>query len=243
MTNSEAKQALARQLDISYSDISNNALFSDADLQDWIQAGVEAAWDYKPWPFTQKAKKVTTNSDGVTSGYYDNPVDLALYSIFLLKVAGETFKKLDFQDYEQALEDNPSCTDKIWADWETYIFVNANAYTVGGLMDLFGKKLAPALSGDSDLLPFSPQSDNSEHSGNHAIVKLAYAAALMSEKRNNPTKSALVHKEAESDLDQVWQPYADAKANAQNTGRSMFNITDMFGSGSSSKNNIGNFNL
>src|ERR1035441_3547538 len=60
MTLLEAKQAVARKLDIDYSDISNNGLFTDADLQSYIQFGIMKAWDYKPWPFTQAVKTATT---------------------------------------------------------------------------------------------------------------------------------------------------------------------------------------
>jgi hypothetical protein len=238
LTNLEAKQALARKLDIDYSTIASNDVFSDTDLQDFIQAAVLAAWDYKPWPFSRKAKTVTTIDDD----YYDNPEEIQLGSITRLTVGGKSFRKLDFEDYQQILADDPNSTKRIWADWETYIFVNKNAYTVGDPMDWFGKKLAPALSGDSDLLPFSPQSDNYEHSGNHAIVKLAYANALQSEKLNNPVKAAAERKNAYADLDQVWQPFADTKANAQRSA-SMFDVSDMFATRGSSKTTIGNFDL
>lgn len=238
MTFTEAKQALARKLDISFLGIANNDLFSETDLGDFIQSAVLSAWDYKPWPFTRKAKTVTT----ADTDYYDHPSDLQIGSITRLTVGGKAFKHFDFEDYQQQLEDDENTTDRIWADWETYIFVNKNAYTVGDTMDMFGKKLAPALSADDDLLPFSPQSDNNEHSGNAAIVRLAYAEALQSEKLNNPGKAAAERKNAYADLDQVWQPFADTKANAQRSA-SMFDVSDMFATGGSSKTTIGNFDI
>lgn len=42
------------------------------------------------------------------------------------------------------------------------------------------------LINDTDLLMFSPDSDNVEHNGNNAICQLAYAEALSSDKKRNP---------------------------------------------------------
>ena len=41
----EAKQALSQKLDIDYSDVANNGLFTDADLGRYIQAALIRAWD------------------------------------------------------------------------------------------------------------------------------------------------------------------------------------------------------
>src|ERR1044072_117683 len=46
MTNQEAKQHLARKLNIDYSDIANNDLWTDTDLQTLLQLGIFKAWDY-----------------------------------------------------------------------------------------------------------------------------------------------------------------------------------------------------
>ncbi len=59
MTNLEAKKAVARKLNIDYSDIADNDLFSEEDLQDYVQSGTTKAWDYKPWDFTEAAKNRT----------------------------------------------------------------------------------------------------------------------------------------------------------------------------------------
>jgi len=151
MTFDESKAELARKLDINYDDIANNDLFSAEDLGAYIQLAVLEAWDYKPWPFARKAKTVTTTSDMIASGYLDCPSDLMLGSIYRVKVGGKRFSKLDFDDYENALEDDSTSTDRLWSDWETYIFINPSAYSVGATADLFGKAMAPALSGSSDL--------------------------------------------------------------------------------------------
>lgn len=57
----EAKQALALKLDINYTNIAQNGLFTDSDLGLLIQFGLQRAWDYKPWPFAVKVKTAPTS--------------------------------------------------------------------------------------------------------------------------------------------------------------------------------------
>lgn len=241
MTLAEAKQHLSRKLDIDYSDIANNGLFTDTDLGIFIQLGVQKAWDYKPWDFTEGAKTATTNSDMATSGYADYPQDFQSGSIFLLTVGGKEFKKILFQDYRKYFEDYPDAEDRLWSEYKRFIFTNANAYSVGDALCLFGKLMPPVLSGANDLLPFSPDTDNQEHSGNEAIVLLAYSEALASEKKKNPQQAEIERGKAYQILDLIWKPMADARATLQSKNRPFFNTPDFFGNGSQS-NNQGNFN-
>src|SRR5437868_4476720 len=152
MTLLEAKQELSRKLDVDYTNIANNGLFTDTDLGAWIQLGVIDAWDYKPWPFTQKTKTATL-STSPKADYVDHPQDLMNGSIYLLKVAGKEYKKLLMEDYLKYLEDFPTATDLIWSEHETFLFINKNAYSVNDTLDLYGKKMAPQLSASGDILP------------------------------------------------------------------------------------------
>lgn len=245
MTFLESKQALARKLDIDYSDIANNALFSDADLTEWIQSGVTDAWDFKPWPFTQGTETATLDSNP-KADYVDHPQDLMNESIYLLKVAGKEYRKLLMEDYLKWLEDFPTAADRIWSEYETFIFINKNSYSINDTFDLYGKKMAPKPSADGDLLPFSPITDNQEHSGNQAIILLAQAWALESEKKNKPDVAVGIRKQALGILKSLWTPYAQSKSYLQSKGRPMFELPDMFGENTMTgrQNNpasIGNF--
>jgi hypothetical protein len=238
MTNHEAKQHLARKLNIDYSDIANNDLFSETDLQTYIQLGVIKAWDFKPWPFKRKVKKATTES----TDYYDHPQDLMNGSIYKLTVGGKEYRKVIDEDYFKHFEDYPTSTERVWTEVETYIFVNKNAYTIGDELCLFGNKFPITLSGTSDLLPFSPTTDNYEHSGNEAVVLFGYAEALDSEKLKNPTQAEIERKKAYETLSILWKPFAEGKALLQSKGRPMFNTQDYFGgSGIQSSAYNGNF--
>ena len=183
MTLAEAKQHLSRKLNLNYSDIANNDLFTDTDLGEYIKLGLIKAWDYKPWDFTEGSKTATTVSDMLTSGYADYPTDFQSGSIYLLKINGEEYKKLLFQDYLKLREDYPNSSGRYWSEQKRFIFINPDAYSAGQTLDLYGKLMPPILSLSTDLLPFSPDSDNYEHSGNEAIVLLAYSEALASERK------------------------------------------------------------
>ena len=224
MTLSEAKQDLARKLNIDYADIANNQLVSDADLTAWIQAGVHKAWDFKPWDFTEGDKKTTS----ISAEYYDYPQDFQSGSINLLLVGGEEFRKLSYKAYRLALEKDPSSTEKIWAERKRFYFINQNAYTAGAEIVLFGKLKAPTLTNANDLLPFSPDSDNEEYSGNGAIVRLAYSEALGSRKYNNPSQAKQEQQDAYAILELLWKPFEDSRSDEQTENVPMFNVPDFF---------------
>jgi hypothetical protein len=236
MTFTEAKQKLATKLDIDYSDIANNGLFTDSELGGFIQDALLLAWDYKPWPFTQGVETATT----ISTDYYDHPNELMNGSIYLLRVGGYEYKKLLMEDYLKFIEDSSTASDRIWSENDTFIFINKNAYTVGDTFDLYGKRMAPQLSGPTDILPFSPVTDNQEHSGNSAIVLLAYSLALETEKKNKPDVAVSVRTEAIGMLEVLWKPYAQSRSYLQSKNRPMFDTQDYFGQGSAS-DSIGNF--
>ena len=239
MTFLEAKQALARKLDIDYSDIANNALFSDTDLGDFVQTGVNRAWDYKPWTFSEDTFKATSISDD----YYDYPTNFEDESISLLSVGGNEFSKKLFADYLKYFELHPTATDKFWSEHKRWYFINKNAYTVGDEIDVTGKLRAPTLSASGDLLPFSFTSDNYEDSGNRAIVQLAYAEALSSQKKNNVTQAQIEEEKAFAILDGVWEPMSKRRALEQSKDRPFFDVPDYFQRGipGGRSQNYGNF--
>lgn len=240
MTLLEAKTHLARKLNIDYSDIANNDLFSVADLLSYIQLGVQKAWDYKPWDFTEGSKTATTVSDMVTNGYADYPIDFQSGSIYLLRLGGYEYKKLLFQDYLKFLEDYPNATDRFWSEQKRFVFINANAYTAGDTLDLYGKLMPPIIDEDADLLPFSPDSDNYEHSGNGAIVKLAYSEVLGSDKLKNFAQSQVERDEAYQILNIIWKPFEEARSLLQSKNRPFMNVPNFFGGGNVN-DSIGNF--
>src|SRR5687768_9318424 len=135
MQFSEAKQALARKLDIDYADIANNDLFTPADLGDYVQSGVAKAWDFNPWAFTEGDWTSTTTADG----YNDYPSDCEDESIERLYIADEEYRKVKFADYQKYLAANPDATDRIWSEHKRFYFYNTNADAVGSEVWFTGK--------------------------------------------------------------------------------------------------------
>lgn len=243
MTFQESLKSLCTKLNIDYDEViaGNNDLFSEDDLKDFIKFGVIDAWSYKPWDFAEGSKTATTVSDMLTSGYADYPNDFLTGSIHLLKVNGKEYRKLSFQDYQKFNQDYPNNTNRYWTEQKRFIFINPNSYTAGQTLDLFGKLMPPVLSNPTDLLPFSPDADNYEDSGNKAIVLLAYADALASEKKKAPDKAEIERGKAYQLLDLIWKPMADARSLLQNKNRPFFFVPDYFNNGGSGRYDIGNF--
>lgn len=245
MTNLEAKQKLAKKLDIDYDNIANNGLVSDADLQDAIQTGVQVAWDMHAWDFKEGAKTGTLSSGNVSAGYVDYPQDMVTGGATYLVVNSEEFPpeyKISYRDYLKWKQDNPNATDKYWSEYKRFLFFNMNAAAAGQTFDVYGMLRCITLSNDSDLLPFSPDADDQEDSGNNAIVDLAYAELLEGEKYKNEEKANTVRNKATARLEKVWEPMKQYKATQQPKNRPFFaEVPDFFGSGTDPKYIIGNF--
>lgn len=222
MLNLEAKKALCRKLDIDWDYISTNGLFNATDIQDFVQSGVDLAWEYKPWTAKEHTYKLTATSDA----YYDYPNTFEDESISRLSVAGKEYTKVNWDDYQKALEDAPSNTDRIWAEHGRFFFVTASA---GDEICITGKLRHSTLSGDNDLLPFSTYSDDKESSGNRAVILLAYAEALDSEKKKDTARAEVQRKNAYRLLDILWAPMDERRAQETNYNRPFFNVPDFFG--------------
>lgn len=233
MTLQEAEKKLCQSLNIDYdnaiagfNDLYFNADFSDPFL-DYIQTGILKAWDYKPWPFSRAAKTLTAPTP--TLQYYDYPDDVVGGSISLAIVGGKEYKKLIYEDFLRTLQLKSTSRERIWTEYQNFIFINQNAYSAGDEIDFYGKKKAPEVANSGDLLPFSPSTDSEEYSGNAAIVQLAKAEVMESEKKKMPAQAQQERAEAYQTLDIIWKPFADFLQTQQSQFRPMFNVPDLFG--------------
>lgn len=242
MIFSEAQQALCRKLDIDYSDIANNGLFTLADIKDYIQTGAYQAWDLAFWDFAEHVKTATLDSTDVSNGYVAMPTDIAPSSIYYVTINGEEFDKKNFASYKKWLQDNPSSVDQIWAEFKRMMFFNSNAVSAGHVLDVYGKRNGRPLSADGDLMYFSPDSDNEEFSGNQAIVTLAYAEALASEKKKQPEKAEIERKKGYAALTVLSNNQKQGRASEQSKNRPMFEVPNFFDRNQGHAN-IGLFNF
>lgn len=228
MTLLEAKQALARKLDIDYSDIANNDVFSEDDLEGYINTACYMAWDFTSWDFAEHSKTATLLSDDITAGYVSYPNDIQPSSIYYLAIGGKEYKKKNFNGYKRYFETNSTAQDKYWTEHKRLIFFNTNIATAGMAIDIYGKRNFQELTGDSDLLPFSPDTDAQQFSGNDGIVILAYAQALSSEKKMNATQGAVEEKRAYGIFGVLKSQLELGQATEQPKDTPMFEVPDFF---------------
>jgi len=232
-----AKQALARKLDIDYSNIANNQLFTDADLGDYVQQASNRAFGLEDWPFKEDPQTVTT----LNTAYYDAPPKFEPRSVMLLVINGKSYKKWNYLDYVLYFQNNPTATDCVFAEYAGFLFVNQNSYTVGQAMDIYGKLLAPTFSNSTDELPFT-STDTQQDIGNEAIILLAHSNALASDKLKQYEAAEDVEKKALTILENIWKPYEDANGLSQRNNRPQFDVPNFFGpTPPNNANNLGRF--
>jgi hypothetical protein len=248
MILSEAEIALCSQLNLDVADVlaGTNTLFSQADIDGYINNGVKRAWDYKPWTFTEGVATGTMGTPSATPIAY--PATFEDESIFLVVInnvpwTGRENGKRNFAEYMRWLSNYPTDTSLIWTEFARKYYLNPAAYSAGQSYSLYGKLRAPTLSNSTDLLPFSPTSDAEENSGNHAIILLAYSEALLSDKKQNVAGGKDQEARGMAMLDVVWKPMGDRKAEKMAQHQPFFNTQDMFNSRRSTRfdTNIGNF--
>jgi len=239
----EAKKGICRKLDIEWDEIETNDLFTVADIEDYVNEACIKAWDYAYWDFAEICKEVDLTSTDITNTYIAYPFDMAPLSINLLRVNQKEFKKLNHRDFRRLLELRPTSTDKVWAEFNQLIFINPNCVTAGDNLELYGKEKLSRLTSDTELLPFSPDVNTELLSGNQAIIILAYAEALSSEKKRNPNQAILEEKKGYSLLEGLRQQFGKGRATEQSSNRPFFNVPDYYrgNNGSTNGSSIGMF--
>jgi len=245
MTYQEAQIELCRSLNIDFTDIANNDLISLTDIKNWLKVGIKRAWDFKPWDFSEGAKTETVQVGDVTNGYIDYPTDIQSGSISMLLSSAEEdpFEKLLYKDYMKWRKQHSGDDDLYYSEYKRFLFINPKAVSVGDVLDIYGKLKAPVLTNDNDLMPFSPDSDNQEYSGNDAIVALAYAEALYSDKKKNSNQARLEEKRAFEMLELLWKPFADSRSLLQSKNNPAFDVPDFFSGRSSGTSEEGKFSI
>jgi len=239
----EAKQALARKLDIDYADIANNGLFTEADLEDYLNQGAIKAWDYKFWDFTEHSKTATLTALNASNGYISHPNDIAPSSIYYLTVDGVPFDKKSFPSFQRWFTENASDDSPYWTEFKRLIFLNKNKITTGTVVDIFGKRSFQKMTEDTDLMPFSMNTSDDQYSGNQACILLAYAEALSSDKKKNTSQAEIESKNAYNILESLSKQLEAGRASEQIKNRPMFNVPDMFPRNGRTGGSIGKFSI
>jgi len=241
MTLQELKEETCRRLNISFDDVraGTEDLIKWNDLQSWANLAVLRVWDYARWTFSEKAYTTSTVANTAALGageYYDYPNDFQPDSIELLRVTGsdgkyDTYKKIRYLDYIKYREENENGDEKLWTDHNRYYFVNPKAWSsvAGRTIEVHGKIRATNLTDSTAALPFSPDSDNEENSGNEAIVKIAKAYALESEKYKNYKQAQIEKQDAFAILDSLKKREEEEQVTYQTQDRPLFDSPPIIG--------------
>lgn len=250
MTYLSAKQTLCSlKLNISYANLAagKNTLFSLANIDDAMNYALAKIIDYKLWPFTEGAFTLTG------SGPYAYEDGFEWESAFLAIVngvpwLGEGKGKRNFPDYMKWFSDNASDNSNLWTEYGGELFFNVNALPANPTIVLYGKFVqtepfvSPADDGQAIPLDFENGSDMT--SANEALILLAYAFLLSSEKKKNPAQATTEETRAYAILDNLWGKIAERKAQLAPQNRPFFNVDDMFARSNRPTRydtNIGNF--
>jgi hypothetical protein len=245
----DAEAALCKELNLDFTDVitnGTNTLFAKSDIDGYINDAVKRAWDYKPWTFTEGVVSGTMGTPSTTPIAY--PATFEDESMFLVIVNGIPWigpnnGKRNFAEYMRWLAKFPTDPSLIWTEYARQYYLNPAAYSSGQSYSIYGKLRATTLANSTDLLPFSPSSDNEENSGNHAIILLAYSDALLSDKKQNIAGGKDQEQRGMMLLDTVWEPMGERKAEKMAEHQPFFNTHDMFNTrrGTPYDTNIGNF--
>lgn len=239
----DAQKALCRKLDIEYTTISQNGLFSLDDIKGYLNDAGREVWDYRFWDFSEGSKTLTVLSTDITNTWVPYPFQFVSGTLFYLRINGKEHTKKRFQDFLKWFEDQPNATDRYWAEHKRRIFFNTNNVVLSDTFELYGKNVFTTLSADADIMPFGDE-DNTlgEQSLNAAVVQLAYSMALGSEKKKNESASNIERQKAYITIDNAWTTQVAGQASEQPKNRPMFNVPDFYaGSGSGRSYNIGKF--
>lgn len=231
MTTFIEMQAAARE-DLEL--ISTDVIVTTTQIKRWLNLGKNKALTYKKWPFLEYK-----GSDLIdATGNYPYSTLMKTKSAWLVRVGGEKYDKIRYEDYLHYLEDEPAGTDKVWAEFDRTIYINGNACTVGDAIEIYGTAGVVDLSADGDTSPFS----EAEPSGDEAIVNYAVAKGL---KKLGASRGEIadVINEANQILNDIWDRMTEAMPREQTKKTPFFKKVDLLNGTLSEggSNNAGRF--
>lgn len=200
------------------------AYYTDTILGDWLNDAYMWASSYKKFPMTEGRVSTTfatgagTNSDEYSfEGYKAD-------SFRFIKVGTERFQKINFEDYQNYLEENPQGSDKIYSDYGRLVYINPNSGVTGTLVAYGQYTPAPmdkSVPGETTIF------SGYEEEGNEAIVSEAMSYAMLREKR--PTEATYYHQRAVDSLENLNKRTEGEQAMYQTKNRGIWERFDVVG--------------
>ena len=214
-------EELCSQLGIDWSDIGQNDLFSETELVRWLNIAKNEAVARHPWPFTEGREEIASVAGQET---YNYPTNMKSDSLRYLTVNDKRYEKLTFEDYLTYKEDYPSGTDRVYSDRNRTIYINVLATDFTNSIVCYGQV---EVTGAIDSTTSSTVFTTAEPEGDEAIVKLAYAKALGSDKIKDPSRAIKERAEAFQILDDIWGRIKEKAHTYRTKNRSLFKRVDV----------------
>jgi hypothetical protein len=189
-----------------------------------------------PWPELMDAKKTTTQ---VGQEYYDYPSTWRSNSIWKLDIDGVRWGEdpdgspLSFDDYLNWKEDNPTSTDKKWANQWRRFFFRPLPTTATVVISVWGIMVNETLSEDAHVTIFS----YSMPECNEAVV--LEAVAILKSKGEQEKSGEFRSTEAKGILAVAWGKIRTENAKYEKN-QPFFNVPDYY-SGSGTAQKTGDF--
>lgn len=192
------------------------------------------------WPELEDAKKTSTEAG---EEYYDYPQGWRPDSIWKIKIDGDRYGEvpdgspLSYEDYLNWREDNPNSTDKKWANqWRRYFVYPVPTTTGDNNICVWGQRNVDTLVNDADVTIWS----YSMPECNEAVI--LEAVAILKSKGEQEKSGEFRSVEAKGILLVAWNKIKQEQAKYKKV-QPFFNVSDMFGKGSGTGQNTGNFDL
>jgi hypothetical protein len=204
-------------------------MFSQTELLDSLSVAnkkIKARW---PWPMTEGRRNMAYSTEE-----QDYPSDMKSDSVYMLLIGGKRYDKKNFQSYQVYREDQPDRDEKIFSDWNRTLFINPNAGASGTIV-CYGQVILTDINTSASTTVFSV----AEPEIDEAMVQLAYAELLDSEKMKNPQKAQVVRQNAFAVVDGVWDTIKLKQYTYQDKSAQMFKGIDVL-NGNVDDDNINN---
>lgn len=214
-------EELCSKLNIDYSDIENNDLFSETELVRWLNLGKDEVSARYPWPVCEGKREIASVGG---QEEYDLPTDVKSDSIRYLTVDDRRYDKLLFEDYLRYREDYDTGSKKFFSDRNRVIYINYLADDFSNSIVVYAQvEITGAVSSSTTTTVFT----TAEPEVDEAIVKLAYSKALGSEKLKNPNQARKERAEGFEIIDKVWERIAERQHTYQTKDQPMFKRIDV----------------
>lgn len=193
-----------------------DTFITDAMLKSWFMEAHNWATSMYKWPFTEGRVQTTFAGGGGPNGdeYYFEGYKAD--SFRMVQIGGKRLMKLNFEDYQILMEEEPAANDRVFSDFGRVMYVNPNIDCTGTLV-AYGQYLpAIDITDESGTTVFS----NYEEEGNEAIVeKMSFYLGQREAQLGVGTGGkvgggAIAHNQlAQETLDRLWKRIGDEQYN------------------------------